>query len=358
MIECVFTLDYELYGNGTGSLEDLVYEPAEQLRRIFRKWKARFVNFVEVAELERIEERGTDPAIALVNKQIRELFWEDFEIALHLHPQWCNAHYRSGRWFLDFDEYNLCALPRNRIAAIVERSLAYLRHIVDEPRFTPLAFRAGNWLFQPTQPAASVLAANGIRMDSSVFKGGLQHTHGLDYRPASKNGYYWPFSSDANQPDPVGQFLEVPIYTEMVPPWRMPCSKRLGIGNNLGYAGQRWNRMRDFLRFQYPLKFDFCRMTLDQLTSMMRRIIEKDREEPAVYRPLVAIGHTKDLPEPQVVDDFLCFLRANRIGVATFASVYPKLLTELGRAHELSTGQYSSVTAFGRRPENRSYPAA
>ena len=28
MIECIFTIDYEIYGNGEGSLQQLVYEPA------------------------------------------------------------------------------------------------------------------------------------------------------------------------------------------------------------------------------------------------------------------------------------------------------------------------------------------
>ena len=63
MIECIFTIDYEIYGNGEGSLRELVYEPAEKLMAIFRKWNARFVAFVEVAELEMIEAKGTDPAI-------------------------------------------------------------------------------------------------------------------------------------------------------------------------------------------------------------------------------------------------------------------------------------------------------
>lgn len=344
MIDCIFTLDYEIYGNGTGTLKDLVYEPAQRLRDIFHKWGARFVNFVEVAEFEKIEAYGTDSAIELVRRQVRELYREGFEIALHLHPQWCDASYRDGRWLLDFSEYNLCTLPRNRIAAIIERSLEYLRHMVDEPRFAPLSFRAGNWLFQPTQPAASVLAENGIKIDSSVFKGGLQHKYGLDYRAARKNGYYWSFSHDANQPDADGQCIEVPIYTEMVPIWRMPTSKRLGFGNNFGIAGQEHkgnlNRFRDFVRFQYPLKLDFCRMTLVELTSMVERVIRKDRDEPELYRPLVAIGHTKDLVDIQTVNDFLSFLCSKGIAVSTFADIYPGLLAHL-------SGQDDSK-AFGK----------
>jgi hypothetical protein len=340
MIECIFTLDYEIYGNGTGSLDGLVYGPAHRLGEIFRKWDARFVNFVEVAEYEKIEAFGSDPLIDLVKKQIRELHRDGFEIGLHLHPQWCNAHYEKGQWLLDFREYNLCTLAEARVAEIIERSFAYLRHLVNTPSFSPLSFRAGNWLFQPTEPAARILVQNGIKIDSSVFKGGLQHNHGLDYRPALKNGYFWSFGHNVNEPDPSGTCIEVPIYTEMVPFWRMATPKRLGFRNNFGVAGQKFprkklNRLLDLLRFGYPLKFDFCRMTLAELTSMVGRIIQRDRQEPALYRPLVAIGHTKDLTDPQIVDEFLGFLRANGIGVATFATTYPKLVAEVRRQHEL-----------------------
>ena len=66
MIECIFTVDYEIYGNGEGSLRELVLEPAEKLKIIFRKHNARFVVFVEAAELEIIGSERADQAIGLV----------------------------------------------------------------------------------------------------------------------------------------------------------------------------------------------------------------------------------------------------------------------------------------------------
>jgi hypothetical protein len=330
MIEFVFTIDYEIYGNGTGALRDLVYEPAMRLRDVFLKWNARFVNFVEVAEFEKIEACGTDPTIYLVKNQVKSLYQDGFEIGLHLHPQWYNARYEGGRWVLDSSEYNLCTLPPSRIAQIADRALNYLRYVVDRPDFKPLSFRAGNWLFQPTQTAANILAQNGIRIDSSVFKGGLQHNFTLDYRRALRNGYYWPFNCDVNQPNPVGPWMELPIHTEMVPFWTMATSKRMGFSNGTGTAGrsikQRLNRARDLLRLRYPRKLDFCRMTLHELTSTLEGVIKVDRQEPGVYRPIVAIGHTKDLTDLETVDSFLSFLRTNGIAVATFETVYSKLL--------------------------------
>lgn len=335
MIECIFTLDYEIYGNGSGSLHDLVYDPAERLREVFDRWNARFVNFVEVLELEKIEAFGTDPAIALVRQQVRQLYQDGFEIGLHLHPQWSNARYENDRWILDPAEYNLCKLPAARISQVVRGALAYLRQMLGLPGFTPLSFRAGNWLFQPTGNAAAVLAENGIRIDSSVFKGGVQHNHGLDYRRASRNGYCWTFSSDVNQPDPAGPWLEVPIHTEMVPVWQMPTSRRMSLGNGYGLSGRRFgyrvNRTLDFLRVRYPKKLDFCRMTLRELTSMTTRVLKQDHANPDAYRPLVAIGHTKDLADLKTVNDFLGFLRANGVAVSTFESSYAALLREAGQ---------------------------
>ncbi|MGH9407507.1 MAG: hypothetical protein ACRD3D_16935 [Terriglobia bacterium] len=328
MIECVFTLDYEIYGDGTGTLKELVYDPAERLRTIFAASNVRFVAFVEVAELEKIEACGTDPSIDLVKRQIRNFHREGFEIGLHLHPQWSNARHEGGRWVLDYNEYSLCTAPRARVAETVARSLRYLRHAVDHASFTPLSFRAGSWLFQPTQPLAGVLFGNGIRIDSSVFKGGLLHNYSLDYRPALKNGYYWAFSSDVNEADPKGEMLELPIYTELVPSWKMATSKRVVARNSFGIAGpdtDKLSRIRDFMRFRYPLKLDFCRMSLGELTSMMTGVIAEDRASPEVYRPVVAIGHTKDFTDPHAIESSLSFLRASGIRVVTFDAVYSRL---------------------------------
>jgi hypothetical protein len=162
----------------------------------------------------------------------------------------------------------------------------------------------------------------------------LQHNNALDYRPALRNGYYWPFDRDVNKLDPTGKLIEAPIYTEMVPLWRMSTSKRLGFTGGQGVgtrsARQKLNRALDLLRFWYPRKLDFCRMTLSELTSTLERVVLEDQETPEAYKPIVAIGHTKDLSDLQTVDDFLSFLRTNDITVSTFEDVYPKLKRDKG----------------------------
>lgn len=328
MIACIFTLDYEIYGNGEGSLAELVYEPARKLMEIFRKRDVRFVAFVEAAEFDRIEAQRSDPAIGLVSRQISDLHKAGFEIGLHLHPQWYDGKFENGKWFLNDSEYNLCTLPRERIDQIVERALNYLRRLLYIDDFKPISFRAGNWLFQPTANAAAVLSRHGIKVDSSVFKGGLQHRHGLDYRPALKNGYCWRFSDNVNVPDSRGEMLEVPIYTKMVPFWKMITGKRVGMQRKgpggEGYSMGKLNRIRDFIRPCYPLKLDFCRMTIDELTSMIDEVIMEEQQTPDSFKPVVAIGHTKDLLDLETVDSFLSCLKRKGIAVSTFRDVYRK----------------------------------
>ena len=331
MIECVFTVDYEIYGSGEGALRKLVYDPAEQLIALFHKWDARFVPFVEVAEFERIEMEGSDPDIGLVKQQVKKFHDTGFELGLHLHPQWYNARYENNRWLLDYSEYNLCVLPKDKITQTVERAISYLRNIIEDPDFIPLSYRAGNWLLQPTRNIAEVLAQKGIKVDSSVFKGGLEQKYSLDYRKSLKNGYYWKFLDDVNEPDPDGRLLEVPIYTEMVPFWRMLTSKRVNMQRKASTLSRaktgRLDRMRDYLRLTYPLKFDFCRMTRGELEGMLDRVVQEDHKDPSLYRPLVLIGHTKDLADFDGVDFFLSSLRQKKIPIVTFASVYKRCIS-------------------------------
>jgi hypothetical protein len=109
----------------------------------------------------------------------------------------------------------------------------------------------------------------------------------------------------------------------------MQPAKRLALGNAFGVPGRdlfgKCNRMRDFLRLKYPLKLDFCRLTAEQTIGMMCRILEADKKAPGIYRPIVAIGHSKDLSDISAVETFLAFLRANDVAVSTFEDIYSKL---------------------------------
>ncbi len=323
MIHVVFTLDYEIYGNGEGTLRDLVLEPTQRLADAFDAFRAPFVVFAEAVEFARMREAESDPDIEAVASQLRSLRTAGHEIALHLHPWWARARYEGGEWQLDWSERNICELSVERMDTIVKGAIDYLRSALSDPCYAPLSFRSGLWLMQPTQPMADVLVRYGVRIDSSVFKGGRTRDAGLDYRPALRNGNYWRFGDDVNTPDPLGPLLELPIHTRMVPFWAMLRRKRLKLhGRVPGADGgnplpRRW---RDYLRFSYPQKLDFCRMTFQEMRSAVLREIRSARlcsEEPSW---LVAIGHSKDLVDFEAISTFLSFLQGEGVSITTFSS--------------------------------------
>jgi hypothetical protein len=316
----VFTLDYEIYGNGKGSLRELVLDPTERLADLFRQFNAPLVIFVEALEFAKMEECQSDDAIGEVAAQLRRLRSQGHEIALHLHPWWANARYKDRNWHLDWTERNICALSPARIETIIGQAIAYLRRALDDPQYVPSSFRGGLWVMQPTKHMARSLARHGIRADSSVFKGGYIRSLGLDYRPALRNGSWWRFSSDVNVPDDNGLMVEFPIYTEMVPFWKMLKPKRLRIQNKVPSSDQgaplerRW---ADFLRLRYPRKFDFCRMTAPEMCAVVERAVRNVRQPGRGLEPVVAIGHSKDLVDFRAVLHLLEFLHSRAVAVMT-----------------------------------------
>jgi|YNPMSStandDraft_1061717.scaffolds.fasta_scaffold40416_1 hypothetical protein len=333
MIEFVITLDYELYGDGTGSLKEQVYDPADLLLKVFKARKIPMVIFVEAAEIEMIQREKSDRYLDLVLDQLRWAYNNGFELGLHLHPQWYRARYKNGNWVMEESDYNLCRLPAERIREVVSRAINFLKMVLADRNFTPISFRAGNWLFQPTQPAASILYDHGIRIDSSVFQGGRFKDYGVDYRKADFKKYYWKFWEDAAVSSESGKMYEIPIYTRMVPFWQMLTTKRLELEKS-GYQGlrtekgrvERWfSKFKNYLSLKYPQKLDFCRMTAEELRMVLEEITEKDRRSPEQLKPIVTIGHTKDLRTFDAVNYLLEFLDRNEIKTTTFKNLYPRL---------------------------------
>jgi hypothetical protein len=327
MIEFVFTLDYEIYGNGEGSLRDLVLDPTRRLAEIFQEFSAPFVVFAEAVEFARMEETRSGPDTTRVRAQLRELRAAGHEIALHLHPWWANARYENDHWRLDWSERNICTLEPDRVEAIVSGAICYLRDGLDDPRFTPLSFRSGLWAMQPTAVIANVLARHGVRVDSSVFKGGRVYSLGLDYRPALGNDGFWRFGTDVNVPDPDGKLWEIPIHTQMAPFWQMLSRKRLKLQNKVPSASQGAplpHRWRDFFRYRYPRKLDFCRMTFEEMREAMEDVLEEAQVRRGERSLIVAIGHSKDFVDSEAIRRFLDFLQQRAVAVTTFS----RLLSE------------------------------
>lgn len=55
---------------------------------------------------------------------------------------------------------------------------------------------------------------------------------------------------------------------------------------------------------------------------MTERVILEEQKDSAVYRPMVAIGHTKDLVDFETVEAFLAYLKGRGIRISVFEDIY------------------------------------
>jgi hypothetical protein len=66
-------------------------------------------------------------------------------------------------------------------------------------------------------------------------------------------------------------------------------------------------------------------MSWSELKDVVGRIISLDESSPELYKPIVAIGHSKDLVDFLTIEKLLRLLRAKEICVTDFRSVKERI---------------------------------
>jgi hypothetical protein len=341
----IFSIDYELFGNGSGDVIRHMIEPARQLAGIGKRWKIPFTFFIEMEEYFAFRKFRVpltnalqyDPA-ALVEQQVAELVKEGHDVQLHLHPQWYGAEYRNNVWILNrrvstVDE--LFARQEDATDYIADRknALEQLARAAD-PTFTVSAFRAGAFCAQPGERLLRALAANEIRFDTSLVKGMFRAQYPeLNYRIAPRNLWYWRVSCDVCSEDAAGDILEVPIYSRM----GRRCSQLTGRRLKAKFSRNvPQNKQRELVRelgimrsplslirllFEpVPIKLDLHNLSGAALMDLIKDGEQSDRVgQVPVY---VAIGHTKEHSSDHDIDRFVQLVQQTcGLRVCTFSQL-------------------------------------
>ena len=192
----IITLDYEVFGNGSGDVKKFVIEPTERLLDILNTRNIKMTVFFELEEFlvfkkyenELIKQLGYSPAL-LIEKQLENMISQDHEIGLHIHPQWIGAVF-DGQGFRLFSENN-CLFDvfksEEEMTSYLEERINILRSIVRKYNhsYEITCFRAGGHALRTEKLTLHTLHALGIKADSSVVKG--LYKKGADYRDAPYN---------------------------------------------------------------------------------------------------------------------------------------------------------------------------
>ena len=302
----ILTLDYELFGDGSGCLDACVVRPTEACRSIVEAHGGHLTLFVEALEFAAIARAGGDRVVehySAVERQLSSLARTGHALELHLHPQWLDASCASTGWNLDFRKWRVGDLADEEIHRCFDEGIGYLN------RFSrsPVAFRAGGWTIQPAGRVLRELEARHLKIDSTVAPGVHNAASGdwYDFRRAAI-APFWRVADDVLWPEQNGAIIEIPITTARL--GRYAHFKALkesksqdefpescqgsyaGPNDRLQWFKGRISRLQGLGRAM----LDFSTLPAWALIDVTRRYMALQEHAAQSPIPIVAIGHNKN----------------------------------------------------------------
>lgn len=207
-IYLALTHDWELRGDGSGDIEEIQFAPMRRLLEVYQRFGARTTFMPDVMQqvsfrnLER-DHPELKAAADSWDEHALEAYRQGHDLQLHLHSQWSDAKYESGRWSLR-GEWSLLKYDREQTTNMLAESKLYLENLLQQvnPDYRCVAFRASALALAPSDYLLSGLVGLGIQIDVSVAAGFFlnNQTLQLDYRDCEETFLpYYPKMDDARR---------------------------------------------------------------------------------------------------------------------------------------------------------------
>src|SRR5579871_5708006 len=96
MLKVLFTVDYEIHGNGDGNPYDLMVEPTNRMMDLFDSYGAKLTIMADIAEILKFkqyeEQFGRDDyQYNAIAAQLRDAIRRGHDVQLHIHSSYFNA---------------------------------------------------------------------------------------------------------------------------------------------------------------------------------------------------------------------------------------------------------------------------
>ena len=339
MLKLIFTLDYEIHGNGDGNPYNLMIEPTDRLMDLFDQYNAKLVIFADVAEIIKFKEYRDqfgkdDYCYEQIIYQLRNAVLRGHDVQLHIHSSYFDSYVNKEKWIQNWNKYNLADLSFDDINHIIKTSKQFLEEEIIKPikpNYKCYVFRAPNWSMHPTKKISTALLDNGIYIDSSVYKYGKQKGW-VNYDYTTANNEMFPYKAsmkDICKFDPNSKLIEFPIHCELKPLTSFISLIRIfralralnhkHANNNHRNSGQIKikTKRNDFLNScfrvlftKHPRKFDFNQLTAHQMINTLKKVDINSQE----FNYITLIGHSKSFIKynERTLKCFLMFIHKNR----------------------------------------------
>jgi hypothetical protein len=212
MRNTLYSVDYELFGNGQGDLVRDLIRPTNRLLKIFKNLDVKGIFYIEGLEFAKLEGIGED--VDGVRNQVKEIYRQGHEIGLHIHPQWLveDGCIRSRELNFDYWYTNSETMTSRLIEEAISTSLNFIYSCVPDIQLSK--FRAGAFASSPSKFLGPILKNYGICTDSSIVPGYYTNKFGeVDFRDcaASESQVYEVDELDFRKKKSGSKFYEIQV---------------------------------------------------------------------------------------------------------------------------------------------------
>lgn len=356
-ISLILTSDYEVWGNGSGCVENCIIEPADRMLQIAGKYKAPITFFLDVCEFwafQEIENKGLfnnkySPA-TIIREQLRNAVKQGNDVQLHFHPQWLNFKFISNQnWQLDSRYWRLSEIDNFHnsewsLESLFDRGIATLHSLFGDldSNYKVSTFRAGAWCIQPSERIIDVLGKKGIVSDSTVAPG-IKKNENLTKFDFSSHPHlpFWKVADESLLEVGNNTLIEIPIATANVDAVRTIFFKMLKLKaynrivpkgcikrelNAIDGSNFKSNKAHSFFSASNPMLNFSDGSSFSELKYIFSSYVHRFDRSKFPILPVVAISHPKTFGEKNSFDKFLRWLHER--GDVEF-STYAKVLNEL-----------------------------
>lgn len=320
MKKIVLTLDYELYGNGSGDVFKHIIGPTKNLLRICSLHHAHMTIFFEVVEYWKLKEEwehgnrmGYEKnPITAIEEQLQYAYLEGHDIQLHIHPQWVDAVWKDERWIVNNDEWRLGEFRNNsydQLLELMKRGKQTIEEIIRpiNANYECIILRAGGYNVQPSGNIIKAMKALGMKVDSSIVPGAVEKgiLSQYDFSEVPIDIGMWECGNCLEEKG-CNDIFEIPIVTFPIHRWRKYLSwgRIISLMQNRKSAKETFNaktnisnenksrlfvKIRFFLEKEYQT-WDFCLFSKSLHRKYIKEISEQNNRD-----IICLVGHPKSL---------------------------------------------------------------
>jgi peptidoglycan/xylan/chitin deacetylase (PgdA/CDA1 family) len=168
--------DWEIYGDGTGDPEVLMFEPAKRLLDICDRYGAKYTFYAEIGQQINMLNAPGSKWKKYANTWemiLKDAIARSHDVQLHLHPQWIGSVLKNDKWQLDVSKWHSGHVEPELLDEWIGRGKYYLKNLLQPVNndYRVLSFRAGGWMCQSSNGLYQALKKHEIVCDVSVLKG-------------------------------------------------------------------------------------------------------------------------------------------------------------------------------------------